>query len=82
MACLPTNATYSAVFLTSYRSQNEFRKIISHCGYFFFTLPAFQVYITTQHFRLLNQVAPASSGLSRYNNSDVGVNLCPTGVGI
>lgn len=47
----------------------------------FFTLRAFLVYITTQYFRLLNQVAPASSGLGRYN-SDVSINVCLTGVGI
>jgi len=47
----------------------------------FFTLLAFQVYITTQYFRLLNQVAPASSGLGRYN-SEASINVCPTGVGI
>jgi len=61
----------------------NFENLLRIAAIFFFHAACFSnIYTTTQYFRLLNQVAPASSGLGRHNNSDVSINVCAAGVGI
>jgi hypothetical protein len=62
--------------------KTNFENLFHMAAIFFPTLLAFQVYITTHYFRLLNQVALESSGLGRYNKRDVSINVFPTGMGI